>query len=139
MHAEQVNVTAAVERPVDIAEGFTIFGALLCLVHCLFLPIVLAWMPLLSRSTNLGINLHLWVVCIAGPVSAWLLISAVRQYKRIIVSVGMSGLALLILALLWPLTTQQETLVSVAGSVMLAGAHLGNWWVRHRSHRHKAG
>jgi len=139
MHAEQVNVTAAVERPVDIAEGFTIFGALLCLVHCLFLPIVLAWMPLLSRSTNLGINLHLWVVCIAGPVSAWLLISAVRQYKRIIVSVGMSGLALLILALLWPLTTQQETLVSVAGSVMLASAHLGNWSVRHRSHRHKAG
>lgn len=125
-------LAALPHKPTNAAEGLAIGGALLCLVHCLFLPLLLAWLPALSEAWNPGVDLHLWLVLLVGPLSAWLLVSAVRQHKMAILSAGFAGLGLLILALLLPLTPLQETLMSVAGSLALAGAHIANWVLRHR-------
>ena len=121
--------------PTDAAEGFAIGGALLCLVHCLALPLLLAWTPTLGRALNPAIDLHLWLVMIVGPVSAWLLISVVRKHRLPLLTAGFAGLGLLILALIVPLAAWQETVMSVTGSVMLAATHAINWALRRR-HRH---
>lgn len=120
------------KRPTDAAEGLAIGGALGCLVHCLLLPVLVAWIPSAGRALSPSFDLHFWLVLIIGPVSAWLLANAVRRYKAPILAAGLGGLGLLILALVLPLSAQQETLLSVAGSIMLAGAHIANWAVRHR-------
>lgn len=121
--------------PTDAAEGFAIGGALLCLVHCLFLPMLLAWTPTLGRAFDPAIDLHFWLVMIVGPVSAWLLLSVVRHHRLPLLASGFAGLGLLILALILPVTVRQETLMSVAGSILLAATHAINWALRRR-HRH---
>jgi hypothetical protein len=121
--------------PTDAAEGFAIGGALLCLVHCLFLPLLLAWAPTLGHVLNPAIDLHLWLVMIVGPVSVWLLLSVVRLHRLPLLVAGFAGLGLLIFALTMPATARQETLMSVTGSVLLAATHAINWALRRR-HRH---
>lgn len=123
--------------PTDAAEGFAIGAALLCLIHCLLLPLLLAWTPTLGQALVPQIDLHLWLVMIVGPVSAWLLISVVRQHRLPLLAAGFAGLGLLILALVVPLTAGQETLMSVTGSIMLAATHATNWALRRR-HRHRS-
>ncbi len=131
---DRISDTAAL--PTDAAEGFAIGGALLCLVHCLFLPLLLAWTPTLGRAVDPGIDLHLWLVVIVGPVSAWLLIGVVRHHKLPLLGTGFIGLGLLILALIVPLTERAETQMSVTGSILLAITHATNWALRRR-HRHR--
>ncbi len=121
----------------DAAEGFAIGGALLCLVHCLLLPLLLAWTPTLGQALDPQIDLHLWLVMIVGPVSAWLLLSVVRHHRLVLLSAGFAGLGLLILALIVPVTARQETLMSVTGSSLLAATHAINWALRRR-HRHRS-
>lgn len=127
---------APFKKSTDAAELFAISGAFLCLVHCLFLPVLLASLPAVNQALFPGVDLHLWIVLIAGPISAWLLVSAVQQHRLAILPAGATGLGLLALALLLPLTVGQETAMSVCGSVLLAGAHITNWLVRHHGHRH---
>lgn len=122
------------ELPKDAAESIAVGGALLCLLHCLFLPVLLAWLPAIGRAWIPTVDLHLWLVVIVGPMSAWLLLTAVRSHKTVVLAAGFTGLSLLILALMVPVSPSTETLMSVTGSILLAGAHSANWVLR-RSHR----
>lgn len=127
---------APLKKSTDAAELFAISGAFLCLVHCLFLPVLLASLPAVGQTLFPDVDLHLWIVLIAGPISAWLLASTVQRNRPAILSAGAAGLGLLALALFLPLTDRQETAMTVCGSVLLAGAHITNWLMRHHGHRH---
>lgn len=118
-------------RTTDVAEGLAISASLLCLAHCLFLPLLLAWSPAVSRMLELPFDLHLWIVLLAGPVSLWLLVSAARQQRVFILAAGLTGLGLLIMALVFPVTEAGEIAMSSMGSVVLAAAHVANWLTRH--------
>jgi hypothetical protein len=121
----------------DLAEGLAITASLLCLAHCLFLPLVLAWSPALSRTFDLPFDLHLWIVLTAGPVSLMLLLKAAKRNLTAIVATGLAGLCLLVLALVLPVTGRQEIALSSFGSVLMAIAHLANWLARHpKAHLH---
>lgn len=125
----------ATPRPVpktaDLAEGAAIAASLLCLVHCLFLPVLLAWAPALSQSLELRFDLHLWIVLLAGPVSLAILIRAARHQRHAIMALGVVGLILLIAALTLPVSEGEEIVISSIGSLSLATAHLANWLARH--------
>lgn len=125
----------ATPRPVpktaDLAEGAAIAASLLCLVHCLFLPVLLAWAPALSQSLELRFDLHLWIVLLAGPVSLAILIRAARHQRHAIMALGVFGLILLIAALTLPVSEGEEIVISSIGSLSLATAHLANWLARH--------
>jgi hypothetical protein len=124
-------------RPTDLAEGVAITASLLCLAHCLFLPLLLAWSPALSEALDLPFDLHLWIVLLAGPISLLILLKAARQQCLWIMACGLSGLGLLVAALVLPVTATQEIAVSSLGSVLLAIAHLANWAMRHpKAHLH---
>lgn len=118
-------------RTADFAEAAAIAASVLCLVHCLFLPLLLAWAPALSQSLELPFDLHLWIVLLAGPVSLGILIRAAQRRRHAILIIGLCGLGLLIAALLLPVTDGHEVVISSLGSLCLASAHLANWLARH--------
>ncbi|PXW79387.1 MerC mercury resistance protein [Blastomonas natatoria] len=118
-------------KTTDIAEGLAIAASLLCLAHCLILPVLLASSPAVSRALDLPFDLHLWIVLIAGPVSLWLLVSAARQQRIFVMAAGLAGLGMLVLALVLPVTETGEIAISSMGSVSLAFAHVSNWLTRH--------
>lgn len=124
-------------RASDLAEGLAISASILCLAHCLFLPLVLAWSPALSRTFDLPFDLHLWIVLIAGPISLTILVRAAKRARMGILATGVAGLSLLVLALVLPVTEMQEIAISSIGSMLLAMAHLANWAARHpKAHLH---
>lgn len=135
IHSKGQRLTGAGHRPVDAAEGFAIGGAILCLVHCLILPVLLAWMPMVGGMFDPAFDLHLWTVILVGPLSAWLLLSTIHHRRKLLLTLGFVGLGLLILALLIPVSERQEIAMSVCGSILLASAHLVNWRFRHESRR----
>lgn len=137
MPMDQGEDARAQSKPVDLAEGIAITASLLCLVHCLFLPLLLAWSPAVTRALDLPFDLHLWIVLIAGPMSLWILLKAARQQRLPIMLTGVAGLGLLAFALVVPVTETMEIAISSIGSVLLAAAHLANWMARHpKAHIH---
>ncbi|MFN3473325.1 MAG: MerC domain-containing protein [Blastomonas sp.] len=131
MITENVTAAARPARTVDVAEGVAISASILCLIHCLALPLLLASSPWLSRNMALPFDAHLWIVLLAGPVSAWLLLRAARQHRIGVFAVGLAGLGCLVLALILPVSQAMEAVISTLGSLMLASAHITNWMARH--------
>ncbi len=105
-------------------------AALLCLVHCLLLPLALAALPTLGTALAVPESFHLGMVLFALPTSLWALASGFAVNRsRVILPLGLAGLALLLLGLCLP--APHETVASVAGSLLLCAAHVGNWRQRH--------
>lgn len=116
----------------DWIERVAVSAALLCLVHCLALPIAIAALPALSRILSLPENIHAWLLMLAVPASlAALLGGGLRRAKRIPVAFGVGGIAMLALGALVYGGSPAETPITVLGSLTLAFAHLMNWRLRH--------
>ncbi len=99
-----------------------------CFAHCLMLPFLIAALPATARVLSLPEEAHLIAFAFAVPVSAWAVLRGYRHhgvmYPALLALTGLSLLGIGALAGLTPIT---ETAVTVAGSVLLAGAHLRNW------------
>ena len=104
-----------------------------CLLQCLALPVLFSLLPALAQVMSIPESFHLWVLAFALPTSGYALISGrVRHGARWQLAAGALGLALLAIGVLWFGETARETPVTVAGSLTLAAAHIGNWRLRHR-------
>ncbi|MFT3763335.1 MAG: MerC domain-containing protein [Pseudoxanthomonas sp.] len=106
----------------------------LCLIHCLALPLLAAALPLLGVWAE-DERVHIAFVIVAAPLTGYALWRAHRHRRlplalRALAVLGLLGL--LAGALGWP-REAWETPITVAGSLMLASAHLWNW---SRYHRH---
>lgn len=115
----------------DVA-GMSLSG--LCLVHCLALPIAAAFLPSFAAWTHTE-WLHWAFVAVAVPTTTLALNrahSAGMLHVGVLIAAGL-GLAALTLGASELLGEAAEMPITVAGSVMLAGAHAVNW--RHKSHR----
>jgi hypothetical protein len=121
----------------DWLERLAFSAALLCLIHCLALPVALAVLPMLSKILALPETLHLWLLCLAVPASTLALVSGgVGRKKRVPLLLGGAGLALLAAGAILFGATAAETPATVAGSLALAAAHGLNWRLRHARHQH---
>jgi hypothetical protein len=110
-------------------DGAAIGASLLCLVHCIGLPILFALLPALS-SIGLPSSewLHLALLLTAVPLSALALVGGYRAHGRIVpLALGVVGLAGLALGLALASMPGAETAFTVIGSLSLAVAHIGNW------------
>lgn len=106
----------------------------LCLVHCLALPLLAASLPLLGTWSEAE-WLHLALVLAAAPISLFALMRpGSRGLPWGLVALAWLGVgALTAGALGWP-RESSETLITVAGSLLLATAHVLNW--RRSRHPH---
>ena len=103
-----------------------------CLIHCLALPILVAILPL-SMTWLENEWVHRLLVLIALPVSGVAIANSLRREEGLafpLAAVG--GLALLIVAAFIEALHDYEVSVTVAGSLLLAAAHIGRWSTRHR-------
>ncbi len=128
---------AAATLRTDWIERAAVGASLLCLVHCLALPLLIAALPALSNILAMPESIHLWILAFAVPTSLLALLTGRARHGAIWpVVIGIAGLALLALGTLVWGKTAAETPITVAGSLSLALAHILNWRLRHARHSH---
>ncbi|MEI9851199.1 MAG: MerC domain-containing protein [Sphingomonas sp.] len=121
----------------DWFERAAVGASLLCLVHCAGLPLLLAALPALSSLIALPEDFHIWILGFAAPASGAALLLGVRRHRAWLpLAAGSLGLALLSAGALLLVGGPYETPVTLAGSLFLVFAHVVNWRLRHRRHRH---
>ena len=107
-------------------DGLAISASTLCLIHCLFLPIAIAFLPSLADWADWGETIHIVMLAIAVPLSGGTLLGGWRRHRAMApLLIGMAGLGLLVLGLVFEGTAWGTTL-TVAGGMTLAIAHVGN-------------
>jgi hypothetical protein len=107
-----------------------------CLVHCLMLPLLFAALPAASRLLSLPESFHLAAFAFAVPASAIAMGTGYRHHGALLpAGFGAIGLLLIGIGALGGLELLLETGVTVAGSLLLATGHLGNWRLRARAIR----
>lgn len=109
----------------------------LCLVHCLALPVLALALPLLGAWASAE-WVHIVFVALAAPIALIALIdwSRVRSSSGRLIGLAATGLGLMLAgALAIPVATWERPL-TVAGGLLVACAHVGNWRRRHLDHRH---
>lgn len=116
--------------PSSLLDASAISLSGLCLAHCLALPLVAAFSPLVATWAEAE-----WVHGVAIGLAAPLSILALWPRREApTIALALAGLVLLAMgALHWP-SHDLETSITVGGSLLLAGAHLLNW--RRRGHAH---
>ncbi len=111
-----------------LLDRLAIGTSLLCLLHCIGLPILIAMLPALASVLPVGEGVHVALLLTALPVSGIALAGGYRAHGRIVPAVlGAVGLLALAAGVTLASTTAIETGFTVAGSLALALAHIGNW------------
>lgn len=113
-------------------DGVAIAGSVICMVHCLALPVFLATLPAWSRWLGASEGFHLGFLLLAVPLSSLVLWKSARDAEgRKLLLLGVTGLALLGLGVAME-GQAIEPWVTTLGATVLASAHFLNW--RRRSH-----
>lgn len=115
----------------NLADGAAIGISMLCLVHCLAVPTLLALAPWLVPGFMEDESFHIAAVMIALPVSVIALAGSLQARPMIVVLAGM-GLALL-LAGAFVEEESLEVSITVSGALLVALAHLRNLFLQRAS------
>lgn len=102
--------------------------SLVCLVHCLALPVIVLIAPALG-SVVVGTEspVHWVLLCLALPVSGYALWHGYRHHHdRGALLLGGAGLALMLTAVSHLIAPSLETPLTVVGVLALLAAHLRN-------------
>jgi hypothetical protein len=122
-------------RPGSRLDLFGTCLSLMCLAHCAILPLLpllLAGLPWLANE-----QLHLGLLALIMPVALISFFRGTRRHGH--KSVLVSGAAALVLLLSGPVAGEAlEKPLTIAGSLMLCGAHLKNLRASGRG-RHRSG
>jgi len=107
----------------------------LCLVHCLALPFLIAFLPVAGVFAN-NEWVHPILVLIAAPMSLWAIIASNAWRKWRVSALIATGLALLGLAAFVEALEPYEVAMSVIGATCIAAAHLINYLSNRVAHVH---
>ncbi len=114
--------------PSSLLDASAISLSGLCLAHCLALPLVAAFSPVVATWAEAE-WVHALAIGLAAPISALALWR--KGQSAAVVLLSLAGLSLMALGVAhWP-SHEAETPITVAGSLLLAGAHIANWRRRH--------
>lgn len=120
-----------VGMPAPWLDRLAIGASFACLVHCLVLPMVIAASPTLASVLDMPEALHVWAFALALPVSALAMARGFRRHGLWLpAALGAGGLMLLGVGVLAGLAASLETGLTLAGSAVLALAHVRNWQLR---------
>ena len=97
----------------------------LCLIHCLALPVLVAFLPVVLVLSEAE-WIHQLIVVLAAPATLWV-ISTARPGLWFVVA-ALTGITFLFAGAFAETLHEVETPLTVAGSVLLASAHLWHWY-----------
>ena len=107
-------------------------GSAMCTIHCLALPLLLAAMPSLAAIIAIPESFHRWVLLFAAPIAVVALWSGNARHGVLWpVRVGAVGLGLMTLGAFAIPEGAAEIATTVAGSTLVAIAHIANLRLRH--------
>jgi hypothetical protein len=109
----------------------------LCVVHCLALPFLVAALPFLGIFSQNDL-VHQVLVSVAAPLSALALWRSGGWRKPTVVLPMAAGLLMLAAAAFIPDLEPVEAVMSVAGALLVAAAHVVNYGGLKALHRHTA-
>lgn len=105
--------------------------SLLCAMHCLALPLLLALIPSMSVLGLDNEAFHYWMLVAVIPISIYALTMGCKQHKRYpLLILGFTGLTLLVLAVTIGeslLGEYGEKGLTLAGAVVVACGHYINY------------
>jgi len=120
-------VSVPTTRTAHLADVSAISLSGLCLIHCLALPFLAAALPVAAILSEAE-WLHKVFALAALPVSGWVIFRERADPRATwFTPLALSGLALLLAAAFVELLHDYETVLTVAGAVLLAGAHSLRW------------
>ncbi|UAJ12757.1 MerC domain-containing protein [Polymorphobacter megasporae] len=109
--------------------------SMLCLVHCLAFPVVVLALPTMGEILPRQWWVHPVIFALAVPMATIALVRGWSDHRdRRPVLLGGLGLALLGLGLLAAEASAAEVLLTVAGGMIVAAAHLLNWRLGRHGH-----
>lgn len=111
-------------------------ASLLCAVHCVLLPFVLALLPLVGLAFLGGATFErIFVSCAAALASASILVGYRRHRRPHVFYLMVPGIVLLLFGV--GINLEQHVIIhttcEVSGGVLLASAHITNLMLSHRS------
>ncbi|HEX7369081.1 MAG TPA: MerC domain-containing protein [Rhodanobacteraceae bacterium] len=112
-------------------------ASLLCAIHCVLLPFVLALLPLIGLEFLAGHTFErIFVTCAALLASASILTAYRRHRKPHALFLMVPGIALLLFGIAIDLDAHVviHTASVVTGGVLVASAHVSNLVLAHRHH-----
>lgn len=116
----------------NMGDGLAVSLSVLCLAHCLLLPVLAGAAPLLGELVHAP-WVHALLLLLAAPLSIWVLAKGYRHHKHAVpLIVGIAGLLLLSSGLVHTTHLAWERTASVAGALVLLLAHSHNFWLRSR-------
>lgn len=114
--------------PAAWLDGAAVSASVLCLFHCLALPLVIALLPSVGEAIA-GSATHWILLAFAVPVSGWVLL---RAGQRVPIVLGAAGLALMTIAVAAFEGRPAERGLTVAGVILVALAHVVRWRLSRR-------
>ena len=104
---------------------------MLCVLHCLALPLLIIFIPSISTLFFAQESFHFWMVMAVLPTSIYALTLGCKQHKQFsILSYGIVGISCLILAIVFGeshLGEFGEKVLTVIGAGIIAFAHIKNF------------
>jgi hypothetical protein len=130
------DTTEPAASPARALDLFAVFLSGLCLVHCLALPVLAAFIPFFGAELFANERMHLWLLVAVLPTSLFALGFGFRWHRhRGVVAMGVLALIPIIVAALGRnfgnMTEFGDRLLTVSGGVVLAFAHLRNYHLLH--------
>ncbi|MCY4045252.1 MAG: MerC domain-containing protein [Cellvibrionales bacterium] len=123
----------------SVMDKLAISLSLVCALHCLVVPVLVVWMPVLATSLLESELFHLSLVFLVVPFSVIALFLGCEKHKNYaVVILGLAGLLLLLLALMvghdW-LGPFYEKWLTMIGAVLIACSHWKNFKLcQHNDH-----
>ena len=118
-------------------DGAAASVSLLCLVHCLALPLLIAALPALSQVLSVPEGFHRGVALVALPASAVALLAGFRRHRSgRALGLAATGLAAIGWGAFGAQSAGAELAATVAGSVLVSAAHVVNWMLAQGRARH---
>ncbi len=133
MGARKVSSGSAGALRTNIVEGAAVSASLLCLVHCLALPLLLLLLPGIVGLFVQSAAFHYAALALVVPFALAAFSLGYRRHRALPpVLLGLAGVACLVIALLPGAGEGAEFWFTVAGSLLLVTGHALNWRLRVR-------
>ena len=104
-----------------------------CMVHCLGLPLAVAFLPALAHSSD-SHTVHVVLVLLAIPVTLWVIWNeGFAAEKGLFAVMAVIGLSIMVAAVAIPPLEAYEVVLTLTGGTLLASAHVWRWLRGHGS------